>query len=207
MDEVMSTRERILNCALKLFAQRGFGEVSVREIARDGGVRESALYKHFKNKQDIFNSILDGMTRRYNETVQKIGMPDGNMTEVVNRYAKMPEDFLVRISKELFLFFLKDEYAVLYRRMLTIGQYSNTMAREAFSDKFLGEAFEFQRELFQRMIEIKKFVPCDSRVMALQFYGPIYWMLCKYDDQPEAWPDALILLEKHVRQFAKMYSI
>ena len=47
-----------------MFAKRGFSGVSVRDIASAVGVRESALYKHFKNKQDILDKIseVEGVT-------------------------------------------------------------------------------------------------------------------------------------------------
>ena len=55
----MKTKEKILKEALFLFSDRGFHAVSVRDIAKAVGIKESSLYNHFKNKQDIFDSIVD----------------------------------------------------------------------------------------------------------------------------------------------------
>lgn len=60
----MSTRERIIEVSLELFAKRGFSGTSVRDIAKVVGVRESALYKHFMNKQDILDKIILEMQER-----------------------------------------------------------------------------------------------------------------------------------------------
>ena len=49
----MNTKERILNCSLDLFSKKGYSNISVRDIAREVGVRESALYKHYKNNYDF----------------------------------------------------------------------------------------------------------------------------------------------------------
>ena len=55
----MDTKNKILDVSLALFAQKGFDGVSVREIAKEVGVRESALYKHYKNKEDTRDSIQE----------------------------------------------------------------------------------------------------------------------------------------------------
>ena len=55
----MDTKDKILSCSLTLFSEKGFDGVSVREIAKSVGVRESALYKHFKNKDEMFSSLVE----------------------------------------------------------------------------------------------------------------------------------------------------
>lgn len=52
------TKERILDTALRLFARSGFEAVSVSEIATELSITKGALYKHYKNKRDIFDSIV-----------------------------------------------------------------------------------------------------------------------------------------------------
>lgn len=54
----LSTRERILAVALELFAQHGFGGASIRELARNVGIRESSLYNHFPSKAAILEAIM-----------------------------------------------------------------------------------------------------------------------------------------------------
>ena len=58
----MDTKNLILTTALDLFSENGFDGVSVRDIAKQVGVRESALYKHFKNKQEILDKIAEKMS-------------------------------------------------------------------------------------------------------------------------------------------------
>ena len=45
-----NTKELILLEALKLFADKGYEGVSVRDIAAEVGIRQSSLYKHFDRK-------------------------------------------------------------------------------------------------------------------------------------------------------------
>jgi len=52
-------REKILDTAIELFAQKGFYAVSIREITRIVGIKESSLYNHFRSKEQLLEKILD----------------------------------------------------------------------------------------------------------------------------------------------------
>ena len=53
------TKEKILLTALRLFAQDGYEAVSMSKIAGELGITKGALYKHYKNKRDIFDTIFE----------------------------------------------------------------------------------------------------------------------------------------------------
>jgi AcrR family transcriptional regulator len=53
------TRRRIQEVALELFAERGYDQTSLREIADRLGVTKAALYYHFKTKEEILASTLE----------------------------------------------------------------------------------------------------------------------------------------------------
>ena len=57
--EKKPTKEKIFDVALDLFSQKGFDAVSVREIAREVGIRESSIYNHYKSKEAILDAIID----------------------------------------------------------------------------------------------------------------------------------------------------
>ena len=58
----MNTKDKILIEALSLFSVYGFSGVSVRDIAKFIGLRESAMYKHYKNKKVInFQQAMQGI--------------------------------------------------------------------------------------------------------------------------------------------------
>ena len=56
--EKITTKEKILEVSLALFAQKGYSNVYVNEIALAVGIKAPSLYKHFKNKQDIFDCCI-----------------------------------------------------------------------------------------------------------------------------------------------------
>jgi AcrR family transcriptional regulator len=52
-----STRERILDIALELFADQGYDKTSLRDIAARLGTTKAALYYHFERKEDILMEL------------------------------------------------------------------------------------------------------------------------------------------------------
>ncbi len=59
-----STKQRILKEAEKLFAVKGFEGTGIEEIARNVGIRKSVIYYHFKNKEQILQTMLDDFVAR-----------------------------------------------------------------------------------------------------------------------------------------------
>jgi AcrR family transcriptional regulator len=59
-----STRNRLAECALSLFAAKGYEATSVREIIGAAGVTRPVLYYHFKNKADLFCYLVETLFER-----------------------------------------------------------------------------------------------------------------------------------------------
>lgn len=57
-DEQDSRRAAILAAAVEVFARYGFKRTTMEDIARAAGVSRAALYLHYRNKQDIFRSLV-----------------------------------------------------------------------------------------------------------------------------------------------------
>jgi AcrR family transcriptional regulator len=49
----------ILNAAAEIFASEGYHHASISDICKNAGISNGALYKYFKNKEDMFLSIID----------------------------------------------------------------------------------------------------------------------------------------------------
>jgi AcrR family transcriptional regulator len=76
----VSTKERIFDAAIDLFSRKGFEGVSVREIARNVGIKESSLYNHFRNKDDILAKIFDF----YQNEMEKTSLSEEYLDEKIS---------------------------------------------------------------------------------------------------------------------------
>lgn len=53
------TRKHILDVSLRLFSERGFARTTVRDIARDAGITDAAIYYHFTSKRDLLEALVE----------------------------------------------------------------------------------------------------------------------------------------------------
>src|SRR5438094_9499460 len=53
-----TTRQRLLDAAGPLFAERGFGATSVRDICRAAGVNQAAINYHFRDKEQFYSEAV-----------------------------------------------------------------------------------------------------------------------------------------------------
>ncbi|MCC0697196.1 TetR/AcrR family transcriptional regulator [Clostridioides sp. ES-S-0048-02] len=200
--KVRDTKKVILKVALKLFSERGYDGVGIRDISKEIGIRESALYKHYSGKQDIFDSILKDIEHRYQEEFSTI-LPE-NMTNIFSEENDVREE-LFRISITMFNFYLKTEYGSQLRRMLTLEQYRTSEAGKFFRELIIDKGLYYILGVFTSLINDGVYIDADPMVMALQFYSPLYLLLSKYDNQPEKYEEAISFLERHITIFNKIY--
>ena len=57
--ESIPTKEKILDAAVLLFSARGYARVSMRDIAREVGIKAASIYNHFSSKSDILKSLYE----------------------------------------------------------------------------------------------------------------------------------------------------
>lgn len=57
-DDLHATKERLLDAAERLFAEKGFDGVSIRELARDAGANPAAVNYHFQGKENLIAEVI-----------------------------------------------------------------------------------------------------------------------------------------------------
>ena len=105
------TKERILLTALRLFARDGYEAVSVSAIAGELGMTKGALYKHYRNKRDIFDSILARMEQRDAEQANAHDLPEGSAEEMADEYRAASLDDMISFAGTMFRYWTQDEFA------------------------------------------------------------------------------------------------
>lgn len=202
----MTTKESIIENALALFAKKGYNGTSVKEIATAVGIKDSSLYKHFHSKQEIFDTIVEEMAHRMEEMSINIGLtPESDIGTAAAYYGNLTEDGLLALSRQFFLFYLKDPFVARFRRMATIEQYNNEAVYGVYDQIFLQDSVRYLSLLFQEMIRQGQLDGSDPKVMAIHFYAPIFFLLCKYDQKLDAEEEALTELNRQILEFCRIY--
>lgn len=201
-----TTRDRIVDEALTLFSIYGFHGTSVKKIADAVGIKDSSLYKHFRSKQEIFDTIVIEMQNRMEAETIHTGLPnDDNFREAAKIYERFTLEDLLGLSEQIFLFYLKDDFVSRFWRMANMEQYQNPHIFQIYQKIFLEDSIEYQTKLFAEMIERGAFVDVDPRAMAINFYSPIFLLLSKYNGRPQDEDEAIQVLDAQIREFYRIY--
>lgn len=201
-----NTKQRILEEALALFAEKGFANVYVGEIAGRVGIRAPSLYKHYKSKQAIFDAIVEEMHRRFLEQAGLLNIHGNNPDADAEIYQQLPEEALVRLGINLFLYQLHDDYTRRIRKMLTIEQFRSRELADAYMRQYMDDPMGYCAILLKQAADQGVLQAGNVEVMALQFYAPFYMLMTVCDRDPERETESIGILEEHIRQFNKLYG-
>lgn len=193
-----TTKEKILLTSLKLFAQDGYEAVSISKISGELGMAKSALYKHYKNKRDIFDSIINRMDELDYERAREYNMPEGNMDEIIKGYREISIDKIRIYTEAQFKHWTEEEFSSLFRRMLTLEQYRNQEMSDLYQKYLVSGPIDYMTYLFAGITGKKE----EAKQLAIEFYGPIFLMYSLYDNKREG-DDLTEMLKNHVERFSK----
>lgn len=206
MESKISTKQKILDAALDLFAGRGYEAVSVAQIAEAVGIKAPSLYKHYKSKQAIFDAIIAEMDARYKLQTAQMQMSGTDANADADMFAHNSEQTLIEAGKGLFLYFLHDEYVCRFRKMLTVEQYHSEQSAALYTEQYFDAPLNYQRVMLEMLSQAEVLRQEDAQIMAMHFYAPMYMLLTMCDRQPEREAEALDMLERHIRQFNRFYG-
>ncbi|MBR5642412.1 MAG: TetR/AcrR family transcriptional regulator [Firmicutes bacterium] len=169
------TREKILNTALQLFAKGGYEAVSVSDIAGALGITKGALYRHYQNKRDIFDSIVRCMEERDAEQAAEHGVPEGTAEEMPDAYEEADPKNILAFSKAMFRYWTEDEFASNFRKMLTLEQFRSPEMGRLYQQYLVSGPVGYMADLFaaQNMPRPKE--------LAVRFYAQMFLLYSVYD--------------------------
>ena len=202
----MDTKHRILDEALTLFSEKGYANVFVGEIAERVGIKAPSLYKHYKSKQAIFDAIIEEMHCRFLEQAKLLNIQGNDPKADAEIYSGLPEEALVRLGINLFLYQLHDDYTRRIRKMLTIEQFHNRELADAYMRQYMDDPMFYFTALLKQAVDRGALKTDNVEVMTLQFYAPFYMLMTVCDRDPQREAEAVRILEGHIRQFNKLYG-
>ncbi|HEY9738711.1 MAG TPA: TetR/AcrR family transcriptional regulator, partial [Trichocoleus sp.] len=150
------TQTKILDAALRLFSQKGYGGTTTRDLAQAAGVAEGTLFRHFENKKAI---LIEVATRGWVEL----------LTDLLTELSEMGS--------------YKAIGQVMRRRMLNLRKNSDMMRvcfmeaqfhpelREQIQTQVIGKMTDVAEAFFQTAMDKGIYRPMNPRVVARIFLG------------------------------------
>ncbi|QOP43609.1 TetR/AcrR family transcriptional regulator [Sulfurimonas sediminis] len=160
-----TTKEKILTAATALFSHYGYKGASVRKIAAEVGIRESALYNHYKNKEEIFLEVAKNI----------FSSPFSFSEDEVKELAFRGKPFLQKYTMQykMLTFDRKNENMF---RLLMIELMQNKSLREQFMSQYHDKNIALLSEGFFIMMQNSLIRSCDPMLIAYEFISTLFYI-------------------------------
>jgi AcrR family transcriptional regulator len=164
-------RRQLLGVALKVFAERGFHNASMNDIAIEAGVTKPVLYQHFTSKRELFTELLGDVGRDLQETITKaVAAADGPHQMVEYGFAA----YFAYVDRH------RDAFKLFY---------GGGLARDEEFAELVNQVERTVAALVASMIEIEGLSPSQRQVLGHGIVGmiegaSIHWLNTNSDADP-----------------------
>ena len=184
----MTTRDRILDETLTLFAENGYDGTSVEAIAEKVGIKAPSLYNHFKGKEDILNALIDMAEARYEEFF--------GSDRQIGKLPESKEEF-IQTAMQRVSFTMSDPMIRKIRKFLVREQFRS----ERFAEITTKHQLDGVRNMYASII--KGMMDKGSTEVT----APVALLISKADRQPRSEQESMESIERHIRHFCDVYMI
>jgi len=138
------TADRILESATECFAKDGFERTNLRDIAKKVGIREPSIYRHFKNKEELYQQVLYKGLAPVAETLLNLSSSKAGPRE------------MVEIPGKMLMLYAKNPY------MAGLLQQAVSMSAEQFENQVLEQWLTKLLETGKKTLMDSDFAPIDE---------------------------------------------
>ena len=168
------TKETIIAVSLDLFSQKGYSAVSIRDICREVGIKESSVYYHFKNKQAIFDEILSGFQQKAAQ------MMDCFTSAMTGNWQPSGENFYMEVCRRFFEDYLMEDFCNKVMRLMLIEQHHNEHVKKIYDHWMFTEPLAFQSSIFRMLMDQGMLPEGNSEYIAVRYYAPVFFFAQKW---------------------------
>ena len=169
---MIDSKEEVILSSLNLFAQDGYDAVTFGQIADALGVTSAALSRYVINKAELFRQSISLIDRRYTQSVRPLAL-------TASMDSSLRAESLIRFSMDLFTFWTTDDFAVPFRKALTIAQFEDEQMHQLLLQYLVSTPIKTILEAFTALRI------ADADAQAAQFYGTIFLFYELYDGAAE----------------------
>ena len=164
-----NTKEKILQISIEKISKKGYDNVSIRIIARDFGIKESSLYNHYKNKEDILDKIL----KKFLDILEETSLESSDLKKNLDNIEQ-----LYHYGSELFKKQLNNMEIIKIWRIINIEKYHNEKVRKFYKKHIISNPLKFWTNIFKTLLENEDIDEMEPYKLAEEFY---YYALVRFD--------------------------
>lgn len=192
-----TTKQRILDEALNMFAENGYKGTNLRDLAQALGISKTALYRHFTNKEDIWNSIVESGEKYYEEHFGSAeDLPPTPDTT----------DGLLTLTMHQVEFTVHDPFVKKIRRLLAMEQFRNERMAQMATNHYMTGIEKIYTAVFGNMMAKGLMKRDDPAILALEYVSPITMLVHLCDREPAKTEESIERIRKFINHFITVYG-
>lgn len=160
----------ILKVAIDLFSQKGYNAVSIRDITREVGIKESSLYNHFKSKAFILETIY----YNFRMEIAKIIPPQDRLDDIT---AAMNIELFLTQGFQNFLEHIQNPETEKIWRIIYLEQVRDDVARAIYLNNIVAGITDSMTVVFEKYIALGQVKPYDPECSPFSISIPCFkWL-------------------------------
>ncbi len=169
----MNTKEKILIEALNMFSDSGYNAVSIRDIAGMVNIKESSIYYHFKNKQDI----LDSLIVKYEDHIRALVKLLQESTKDLRSETALSADTVNAYYFEQYLF---DPFCNKMMRFMMLEQFHDDKIAELYEYYLFELPYKYQLDFLMALVKIGILEKRTAKQIGESYFSTITMLTFKY---------------------------
>lgn len=168
------TKQRLIDAAIELFHQKGYDHVTINEIAEAVNIKGSSVYNHFKNKQEIFNTLLE----YFKEELDGTRIDE----ELMHTFLKMKDlQSVLDAMAQRFMAETNNPQVLKMWKILAIERHKNEEAQHFFQKFLIDDAIDYLTDIFSKLAENRFFESkYDNRTLATEYHSFFIFLYFRY---------------------------
>jgi len=165
-----NTKSLIIQAAFVQFAEKGFDSASIRTIAKEVGIRESAIYNHFDSKISILEEVFKSKVNH--------SLGAGLLTDDILAKIENPKQFLTKFVDKLFKTWEQTDEQLLFSLLI---KEATSLRKSNYSlFDYLDEFNNLWTFIFEQMINFGVIKKENPVILANEFVSPLFFFRMSY---------------------------
>lgn len=165
----IKTKEKILMVAMDLFAEKGYKEVTMREIAKRLDIKASSLYKHYGGKEEILSCIFELFKQKLDKAMA------GREGFTANFGGITPKQYL-DAAYELFKLVMWTPQMMKIAKIIAMEQQRSRSIGAFFMQELIEKPNHIMQSVIEQMMNSDTIETVDARAVAEEYNSYIIYL-------------------------------
>ncbi|MEW6419148.1 MAG: TetR/AcrR family transcriptional regulator [Nitrospirota bacterium] len=85
----IESKKRIIDAAMGVFSRHGYAKANIREIAKTAGISVGGVYLYFKNKEELYKSLINDRMRDFGSKIEMIAEQTKSATVALSNFLRL----------------------------------------------------------------------------------------------------------------------